>query len=77
MPILNFSRTLENAVVEQVDVKDINAEDELEKWVRSELIKKLMDLNRAMEKPKSKNEVLSEVDGKVKGILRKIKYLKY
>ncbi len=73
----DFSRTLENAVVEQVDVKDINAEDELEKWVRSELIKKLMDLNRAMEKPKSKNEVLSEVDGKVKGILRKIKYLKY
>ena len=49
-------------VIAPLRVANTTWKDELEKWVRSELIKKLMDLNRAMDKPQSKNEVLSEVD---------------
>lgn len=72
-----FSKILENAAMEKIDIKDIGAEDELEKLVRSDLTKKLLDLNRAMEKPKRKEEIFSEVNGKVKQALIRMKYLKY
>lgn len=73
----DFSKTLENAVMEQIDVKEINAEDELEKLIRSDLTKKLMDLNRVLDKPKRKEEILAEVNGKIKQVLKKLRYSKY